>query len=96
MTKNSRTPVREKAKQFSKQLKKEQPDYNYLRELFRHIRKELTIEVNTSAPKKLPYVPTKEEIKQYYQAVWKSKNMKHVVMIKTLPIQAFVSQNLLI
>lgn len=32
-----RTPVREKAKYFCKHLKKEKPDYNYLRELFRHI-----------------------------------------------------------
>ena len=34
--------------------------------------------------KKLPYVPTEEEICKYYQAVWKSRNMKHVLMIKTL------------
>ena len=79
-----RTPVREKAKQFSKLLKKENPDYNYLKEIFRHIRKEMNIEVNKGSPKKLPYVPTEEEISKYYQVVWKSKNMKYVVMIKTL------------
>lgn len=84
MTEINRTPVREKAKQLSKQLKKEQPDYDYLRELFRHLRKELDVKVKTAAPKKLPYVPTEEEINKYYQAVWKSKNMNHVVMIKTL------------
>ena len=42
-----RTPVREKTKQFSKLLKKEQPDYNYLREVFRHIRKEMNIEIDS-------------------------------------------------
>lgn len=84
MTAVNRTPVREKAKQFSKLLKKENPDYNYLRELFRHIRKELDVKVDHSSPKKLPYVPTEEEISKYYQAVWKSKNMKYVVMVKTL------------
>jgi hypothetical protein len=31
-----RTPVRQKAKQFVKSLREEYPDYNYLRELFRH------------------------------------------------------------
>ena len=35
-----RTPVRQKAKQLSKTLRQEKPDYNYLRELFRHLRKE--------------------------------------------------------
>ena len=81
----TRTLVRDKAKQFSKLLKKEQPDYNYLREVFRHIRKEMGIKVNSGQqPKKLPYVPTEEEIDKYYQAVWKSRNMKYVVIVKTL------------
>ena len=78
-----RTPVKEKAKQLVKLLKAEHPDYNYLREIFRQIRKELNIQVNTSTPKKLPQVPTEEEIAKYYEAVWKSRNMQHVVMIKT-------------
>jgi integrase/recombinase XerD len=79
-----RTPVREKAKYFCKHLKKENPDYNYLRELFRHIRKNLDVEVKSGNERKLPYVPTEEEISKYYNTVWKSRNMKHVVMIKTL------------
>lgn len=61
-----RTPIRQKAKQFVKSLKQEYPDYNYLRELFRHLRKELGVEVIRKA-KKLPYVPTEEEIKKYYK-----------------------------
>ncbi len=79
-----RTPVREKAKYFCKHLKKENPDYNYLRELFRHIRKNLDIEIESSKERKLPYVPTEEEINSYYDTVWKSRNMKHIVIIKTL------------
>ena len=78
-----RTPVRQKAKQLAKSLKQEYPDYDYLRELFRHLRKELSVEV-THKPKKLPYVPTEEEIDKYYKVVWQSRNMKHLVMIKTL------------
>ena len=79
-----RTPVRKKAEYFCKHLKKELPDYNYLRELFRHIRKNLNIEMDSAKEKRLPYVPTEEEINRYYQTVWKSRNMQHVVMIKTL------------
>jgi len=78
-----RTPVRQKAKQFVKSLRQEHPDYNYLRELFRHLRRELEIEVVRKA-KKLPYVPTEEEIKKYYDIAWQSRNMNHVVLIKTL------------
>ena len=79
-----RTPVREKAKYFCKHLKAEKPDYNYLRELFRHIRKNLNIEVESGKERKLPYVPTEEEVSRFYNTVWKSRNMKHIVMIKTL------------
>lgn len=78
-----RTPVRLKAKQIAKSLKQEYPDYDYLRELFRHLRNELKIEV-THRDKKLPYVPTEQEMHKYYSVVWQSRNMKHVVIIKTL------------
>ena len=79
----TRTPIREKAKQFAKLLTKEHPDYNYLRELFRYVRFELGIEPNKQ-PKGLPYVPTEEEVKKYYAVVWQSRNMKNVIIIKTL------------
>ena len=62
----TRTPVRDVAKQFAKKLKKEQPDYNYLKEIFRHIRAELDVKVNVGTPKKLPYVPTERKILQKY------------------------------
>ncbi len=81
---SSRTPVREKAKYFCKHLKKENPDYNYLRELFRHIRKNLNIVIKSTKENKLPYIPTEEEINKYYNTVWESRNMKHIVIIKTL------------
>lgn len=80
---NKRTPVREKAKQLSKLITKEYPDYNYLRELFRYIRLELDIKP-TQPSKTLPYVPTEEEIKKYYTIVWQSRNMQNVIITKTL------------
>lgn len=79
----TRTPIREKAKQFAKLLTKENPDYNYLRELFRHVRFELGIEPGKQ-PKGLPYVPTEEEVKKYYAVVWQSRNMQNVIITKTL------------
>lgn len=78
-----RTSPRKKAKQLVKYIKQEHPNYDYLRELFRFIRKELDLKPTTK-PQQLPYVPTEEEIKKYYEAVWQSKNMKHMMLIKTL------------
>lgn len=60
-----------------------QPDYDYLRAVFVHLRKELGVEVGSKA-KKLPYVPTEEEIRKYYKAVWESKNLQDMIIIKTL------------
>ena len=31
-----------------------------------------------------PYIPTEEEIQRYYQAVWKSRNVQDMVIVKTL------------
>ena len=78
-----RTPVRIKAKQLAKSLRKEYPNYEYLRQLFRHLRNELKVEV-TPAAKKLSYVPTEQEMNKYYKVVWQVRNMKHVLLIKTL------------
>lgn len=77
MAKVERTPVRRKAKQLAKSLRQEHPDYDYLRELFRHLRQELSVEI-IHKDKKLPYVPTEKEIRKYYEAVWKSRNMQVV------------------
>ena len=75
--------VPQKAKQIAELLKAVKPDYFYLKELFRQLRKELKIEVQNK-PKNLPYVPSEEEIKKYYDAVWHSQNAKHMIMIKTM------------
>lgn len=84
MTELKRMPVKQKAKQIAKTLRDEHPDYNYLRDLFRHLREELGIIVTNKGSKKLPYVPTEEEVCKFYELVWKSRNMKHVLMIKIL------------
>ncbi|WP_341762541.1 hypothetical protein [Candidatus Tisiphia endosymbiont of Melanophora roralis] len=62
----STTTVPQKAKQVAKLLRSERPDYFYLKELFRQLRKILDVKVQTKS-KKLPYVPSDEEIKKYYE-----------------------------
>jgi integrase/recombinase XerD len=78
-----RTPALKKAKELAKFLRSERPDYNYLKSVFRYLRAELEIEV-PKGEKKLPDVPTEEEIRRYYQAVWQARNVQDMVIIKTL------------
>lgn len=81
--KKQRNSAQVKAKEIASLLRGEHPDYNYLKSIFRHLRTELEIEV-THQEKKLPKVPTEEELQQYYQAVWKARNVQDMVIIKTL------------
>jgi integrase/recombinase XerD len=78
-----RTPTKDIVKKISKILRNERPDYIYLRDLFKKIREEFSIKVTTKT-KNLPYVPTEEELKLYYDAVWQTRNIKHMVLIKIL------------
>jgi integrase/recombinase XerD len=78
-----RTPARQKARQLAKHLRGERPDYIYLKEVFRHLRTELDVEVQRE-PKRLPYVPTEAEIRRYCETVWKQRRGGDVVLIKTL------------
>jgi integrase/recombinase XerD len=78
-----RTGTKKKAHELAKYLRDEQPDYAYLKSLFYHLRLELNISVPHSS-KKLPYVPSEEEIRRYYEVVWQSQNFGDVVLIKTL------------
>lgn len=77
-----RTPAPVRARQFARLLKKENPDYGYLREIFRNLRKILKVEPGTPEGN-LPYVPDDDEIRKYYDAVWQSGNAGHIMIIRT-------------
>ncbi len=78
-----RTPARKKAKELAKSLRSEQPDYPYLKSLFRELRKELDIDIPRTGTR-LPEVPSEEEIRRFYKAVWKARKFADMVLIKTL------------
>lgn len=78
-----RTPPKKKAQSLAKYFVKENPDYEYLKSVFRHLRGELEISPGKKA-KKLPYVPSEQEIKRYYSVVWNSDNIQNMIIIKTL------------
>lgn len=78
-----RTPAKKKAQELAKLLRRECPDYSYLKNVFRYLRTELEIPAPTLV-KSSPDVPTESEIRRYYEAVWHSRNLQDMVLIKTL------------
>lgn len=83
MTGVMRTPVREKAKEIVPFLKEEKPDYDYLRELFRHLRKELSVCV-PKKEKSIKKIPSQADIKKFYQVLDNDNNNKNKIMLQTL------------
>ena len=78
-----RTPPKKKAKELAKYLRTERPDYSYLKSVFRALREELEVPV-PQREVRLPEVPTEDEIRRFYQAVWNCRNFADMVLIKTL------------
>lgn len=78
-----RTPARTKAKQLARHLRQERPDYAYLKQVFRYLREELEVSI-PHTPRRLPHVPTEQEMRRYYQAVWQARDFADMVLIKTL------------
>lgn len=78
-----RTPPKKKAQELAKYLRAEQPDYSYLKGVFRALRTELEVEV-PALEHRLPEVPTEEELRQFYQVVWQTRNFADMILIKTL------------
>ena len=78
-----RTALKQTARQLARHLRGEHPDYAYLKEVFRHLRAELEIEV--PRPKqRLPSVPSEDDIRCYYQAVWQARRFGDMIRIKML------------
>jgi len=78
-----RTPPKQKARELARHLRGEHPDYAYLKQVFRHLRTELEIEIPRTRTR-LPHVPSEDEIRRYYQTVWQARNYGDIVLIKTL------------
>ena len=59
------------ANRIAKILRKEQPDYHYLKKVFEHIRQELDLKGKTRTSENLPELLTEQELIRFYEAVCK-------------------------
>lgn len=81
--KTERLSPKEMAKKLVKLLRPNRPDYLYLKQVFKHTRQMLEINVEKSR-KHLPELLTDTELVAFYEAVWNARNTNHLVMIKLL------------
>jgi integrase/recombinase XerD len=78
-----RISAKKMALKVSSLLKTQNPNYDYLRDVFRFVRANLNIEVTTT-PKRLPYVPTEDEVRLFYKTVWESHDIIPMLIVKVL------------
>ncbi|MDX2510949.1 MAG: tyrosine-type recombinase/integrase [Desulfobacterales bacterium] len=77
-------PPKEMANQIVKLFKKQRPDAQYVKKVFQYVRESLDLKGGTVQTKKLPELMTEDELKRFYEAVWKGFNRSHMVMLKLL------------
>ena len=65
-------------------LRRQRPDYNYVKKVFEHVRRELGFKGRAPKPKSLPALLTEKELTRFYDAVWNVADRTHTVMIKLL------------
>ena len=78
-----RIPPKEMAEKLIRQLRHQQPDYQYLKQVFQHIRTVLEV-TPANKEKRLPELLTDQELMAFYDAVFRARNRKHAAMIKLL------------
>ena len=78
-----RIPPKEMAMKLVRQLRPQHPDYQYLKKVFRHIRRILEV-TPKKREKRLPELLTDKELQAFYEAVFSASNRTHMVMIKFL------------
>jgi integrase/recombinase XerD len=77
------TAPKKMAQRLARLLRAERPDYAYLKKVFQHTRALLAVKP-AKVKKRLPQLLTDQELVAFYEAVWKARNPKHMIMIKLL------------
>ena len=79
----SRLAPKVMARQLVRMLRRQHPDYHYLKKVFQYTREILQVGPAPS-PKRLPALLTETEVVAFYDAVWTAQHLTHVIMLKLL------------
>ncbi len=79
-----RTRPKDLAKKVAKLIKRERPDYHYLKKIFELVREELKLKGKQPKERKLPELLTEEEMGRFCAAVREANDRVHTVMLKLL------------
>jgi len=79
----TRLPPKAMAQQLVRVLRRQHPDYHYLKKVFQHTRTLLAINATPPA-KRLPVLLTDVELVAFYNAIWQARQLTHAVMLKLL------------
>ena len=75
-----RIPPKEMAMKLVRQLRKQHPDYQYLKKVFGHIRKILEV-TPEKREKRLPELLTDKELQAFYETVFSASNRTHMDVV---------------
>jgi integrase/recombinase XerD len=78
-----RLPPKTMARRLVRVLRRQHPDYHYLKKVFQYTRELLQVGPAPS-PKRLPALLTEAELVAFYDAVWATQHLTHVIMLKLL------------
>ena len=79
----SRLAPKVMARQLVRVLRRQHPDYHYLKKVFQYTREFLQVGPAPSS-KRLPALLTETELVAFYDAVWAAQHLTHVIMLKLL------------
>jgi len=81
---SERTSPKKMGARIAKLLRKENPDYNYVKKIFAYVRQALELEAVSPQNRRLPELLVDDEMLRFYEAVWNGAEPAHMVMIKLL------------
>lgn len=79
--KATRLPPKAMAKKLVRVLRSQHPDYHHLKKVFQHTRALLAV-VPSRQPKRLPELLTDAELVALYEAIWQTRQLSHLVLLK--------------
>jgi len=81
---SDRVPPKRMARRIARLLARQEPDDNYVKKIFAHVRHVLGFPGRAARQRRLPELLTEGEMTRFYDAVWHAAEPTHMIMIKLL------------